>query len=208
VTGANGFFHLRPSDARRQRIPNRFLRTAVRSGRDLTSTAVTHATVKRWLREDDPVLLLHLRKDDSLPKSVENYLSTADGLAARRTYKCRNRDPWYSVPDVTVPSAFLSYMSGDRVALVANRAACVCTNSVHAVRLTGRLSMMEIQRRWGDPFTTLSCELEGHPLGGGVLKLEPREALRVVLADRAPSAANDARIQAGINELRRWRHYD
>jgi hypothetical protein len=28
-------------------------------------------------------------------------------------------------------------------------------------------------------FIKLSCELEGHPLGGGVLKLKPREASRI-----------------------------
>ena len=207
VTGANAFFHLRPSEARRQRIPDRLLYPTVRSGKSLTGTAVTRATVGRWLRQDDPVLLLSLRKDDSLPKSVERYLSTPDGQAAKETYKCRNRSPWYSVPDVTVPSAFLSYMSGNRVALVANRAGCVCTNSVHAVHLTGRLSIAEIQERWSDPLTTLSCELEGHPLGGGMLKLEPGEALRVTLADRQPSLDDDITIQGGIDELKRWRHY-
>lgn len=207
VTGANAFFHLRPSEAKRQRIPDRLLHPAVRSGKSLTGTAVNHATVRRWLRQDDPVLLLCLRRNDSLPKSVERYLSTPDGQAARKTYKCRNRNPWYSVPDVTVPSAFLSYMSGHSVALVANHAGCVCTNSVHAVRLTGRLPMAEIQGRWSDQFTALSCELEGHPLGGGMLKLEPGEALRLTLVAREPSQVDNVTIQAGIDELKRWRHY-
>jgi hypothetical protein len=30
--------------------------------------------------------------------------------------------------------------------------------------------------------TQLSCEIEGHPMGGGLLKLEPSEAARVLVA--------------------------
>jgi hypothetical protein len=35
--------------------------------------------------------------------------------------------------------------------------------------------------RLGSPFVQLSCEIEGHPLGGGMLKLEPREASQIAL---------------------------
>ena len=207
VTGANGFFHLRPSEAKRQRIPSRFLQPTVRSGKSLTNSVVTHATVKRWMRQDDPVLLLRLKKDGVIPAAVQRYLDTPEAAEAQKAYKCRNRDPWYSVPDVTVPDGFLSYMSGNGVSFVANHAGCACTNSVHAVHLTGRLPMGEMKRRWSDPITALSCELEGHPLGGGMLKVEPGEALRLTLVDRQPSDVDNATIRDGIEDLKRWRHY-
>jgi adenine-specific DNA-methyltransferase len=31
--------------------------------------------------------------------------------------------------------------------------------------------------------TALSCEIEGHPLGGGMLKIEPGEAARLLLTE-------------------------
>ena len=76
-------------------------------------------------------------------------------------------------------------MSGITPVLVANHAKCVATNSIHVVRLNGAIALPELQERWRQPITELSCELEGHPLGGGMLKLEPREAGRIVLSRRA-----------------------
>jgi hypothetical protein len=113
--------------------------------------------VKIWLDADEPVLLLDLSKEQRMPEPIRRYLSTGEAATARKTYKCRNRDPWYVVPDVRVPEAFLSYMSGETVSLVANSAGCVCTNSVHAVRLKNGLSIHRIQEAWQHPLTTLSC---------------------------------------------------
>ncbi|NLX96034.1 MAG: SAM-dependent DNA methyltransferase [Rhodopirellula sp.] len=208
VTGANEFFHLRPSDAERLGVPERFLRACVRNGRCLTGRAITQATVDKWRRSDDPMLLLRLTNADPIPKAVRDYLDSAAGQQARETYKCRSRKPWYAVPDVTVPDAFLSYMSGETAALVANRAKCVATNSVHVVRLSGVWNLSELQDAWEQPFTELSCELEGHPLGGGVLKLEPREAGQVLLS-RAKTLRHEmvAEVAEGLETMRRWRHY-
>jgi hypothetical protein len=64
-----------------------------------------------------------------------------------------------------------------------------------------------ILQRWKDPISQLSCEVEGHPLGGGMLKVEPREAGRVLLADRPSSPVDDKAILAGISEMQKWRHY-
>jgi adenine-specific DNA methylase len=208
VTGANDFFHLRPSDAERFGIPKRFLRPAVRNGKSLSGTEVTPDTVQSWLRRDDPVLLLNLNRNDDLPKAVRSYLDTPAGIDARNTYKCRNRSPWYVVPDVSAPDAFLSYMSGLGPSLVANEADCVGTNSVHAVTLTADVDIRELQSMWQNPITHLSCELEGHPLGGGMLKLEPREAGRIILSPVRPKCSSDTElIETGIQTMREWRHY-
>jgi hypothetical protein len=99
-------------------------------------------------------------------------------------------------------------MSGDGVALVANHAKCVCTNSVHGVTLKNGMSVESLQRGWGTPLARLSCELEGHPLGGGLLKLEPREAANLVLPNaRVQMDAESALLNEGIEVMRRWRHY-
>lgn len=99
-------------------------------------------------------------------------------------------------------------MSGTSPALVANRAQCVATNSIRVVRLNGTLSVSEVQHRWRQPITQLSCELEGHPLGGGMLKLEPREAQNVVL-NRCTSwtPERESLIAEGLDVMRSWRHY-
>jgi len=207
VTGDNDFFHLRPSEAERFGIPEDVLHPTVRSARCLQGRAITRARVARWRRGDEPNFLLRLQRGQGVPLGVQEYLESAAGRKARTAYKCRNRRPWYVVPDVIVPQAFLSYMSGAGPALVANPAGCTGTNSVHMVVLTGRVTVGTLREAWNRPFTRLSCEIEGHPLGGGMLKLEPREASRIVLMHEDARSKQERRLIAeGLETMRRWRH--
>ena len=144
--------------------------------------------VEKWVRDDEPVLLLKLPKSSDLPSSVLRYLDSDHGHEAREAYKCRVREPWFSVPDVHVPNFFLSYMSGEQPTLARNDAGCTNTNSVHGVRLRGRKGTTNIAS-WGSDMVQLSAEIEGHPLGGGMLKLEPREAARIVLPRKGYAVA-------------------
>lgn len=208
VSGANDFFHLRPSIARAKDIPDRLLYPTVRNGRALPAKRLTEAIVQSWRNADDPMLLLCLDKTGILPRQVLRYLDTDEGMAARQTYKCRNRDPWYSVPDVQVPDLFLSYMSGRSPNLVRNEALCSCTNSVHVVCIRERSAFPSLIRSWDTPFTKLSCELEGHPLGGGMLKLEPREAAQILFPASAVQRELDSpEVRDAIRTMREWRHY-
>ena len=202
VSGDNDFFHLRPSEAARWEIPDQFLHPTVRNARVLPSQTLSHQTIEEWRQADDPMLLLRLPKSvKELPTSVAAYLSSEKGQRARESYKCRNRHPWYSVPDVRVPSFFLTYMSGKSPSLVKNAAAATCTNALHALHLRNGIDGDRLMHAWNSAFVELSCELEGHALGGGMLKLEPREASRVVI----PSAKGASRSE-GIRLARRRSH--
>jgi hypothetical protein len=209
VSGDNDFFHLRPSDADYWQIPPKFLHPAVRNGRSLPSKEITAGTVKSWKAADQQMLLLRLRRGDEVPTSVQRYLDSAPGRSAREAYKCRNRAPWYSVPDVQIPDFVLTYMSGRVPQLVRNAAGVTCTNTVHSVRINNFELAKDLIPSWQSPFVQLSCELEGHPLGGGMLKLEVREASRILFPGAAMnfSRAEMADIGQGLAEMRRWRHY-
>lgn len=208
VTGANDFFHLRPSQAERWEIPSTLLHATVRNGRELPSGRLTAATVGYWRRADEPMLLLRLPKQGALPVAVTRYLDSDDGHQARQAYKCRKREPWYSVPDVQFPDFFLSYMSGLEPGLVRNEAGATCTNSVHSVRLKGNADAAALVQAWESPFVKLSCELEGHPLGGGMLKLEPREAAQIILPSKVLLPhLNGSVTEGALATMRHWRHY-
>ncbi len=208
VSGANDFFHLRPSEVERWRIPTGFLHPTVRTSRMLPPLRLTEKSIDRWRHHDEPVLLLRIRKDDDLPKSVRRYLDTEAGRAARTAFKCRTRTPWYSIPDVRVPDFFLTYMSGRAPNLVRNSSTASCTNAVHGVHLHDKTRARQLIRSWYTSFVRLSCEIEGHPLGGGMLKLEPREATRVVLPDASLlPVLSGPEIEDALATSRTWRHY-
>jgi len=207
VSGDNDFFHLRPSDAERLGIPLQFLHPSLRNGRAMPKDQITKATVAAWHRRDEQVLLLKLTRGQELPTSIRRYLDSSAGRQARLGYKCRNRTPWYAVPDVQVPDLMLSYMAGRTANMVRNMAGVTCTNSVHSVRIRDRKLAAKLLPNWSTPFVRLSCELEGHALGGGMLKLEPREATRILFPAAKSPARQDEVLEDAITTLQRWRHY-
>lgn len=61
---------------------------------------------------------------------------------------------------------------------------------------------------WESPFIKLSSEIEGHPLGGGMLKLEPREASQIAFPEKTTLEHVDvAIVEEALTTLREWRHY-
>jgi adenine-specific DNA-methyltransferase len=209
VSGANEFFHLRPSEVQRRCIPADCLRVAIRRSRQLPAECVDRQTVNQWILRDEPVMLLDLKNVQEIPTPVVSYLNSEQGREIRTRYKCRKRDPWYVIPDVRVPDAFLSYMSGRKPSFVRNAAGCVCTNSLHAVFKKNGMSLHALQRAWSHPLVDLSCELEGHPLGGGMLKMEPREASNVLIPiDEVRFSPSEIGIlREAVTEMRGWRYY-
>lgn len=209
VSGGNDFFHLRPSKAAELGLPKALLQATVRNSRYLDSGSVSQTLVDRWRQADEPMLLLNIPKNSTaLPTSVQRYLDSSEGDLVRSNYKCRHRKPWYSVPDVRFPDYFMSYLSGRQVNLIRNQARITCTNALHYVHLKDPKWYRYISRVWLSSFTQLSCEVEGHPLGGGVLKLEPREASAIMLCPTERDYLSDQQdVIDGIATLQSWRHY-
>lgn len=98
-------------------------------------------------------------------------------------------------------------MSGDRASLVRNNAACTAPNTLHVLQVKNKRFIRAIREAWNAPLTQLSCEIEGHPLGGGMLKLEVREAEKVLLSRRIFTKSDERLLAEGALDLKGWRHY-
>jgi adenine-specific DNA methylase len=183
VTGANDFFHLSAEEVRRWQIPPNFLKKAVRRGRDLSGLRFTLDDWSKSYGHSQAGYLLHIAPNDAVPESVGRYLRQGQATGVNNGFKCRTRKPWYAVPHVRLPNAFLSYMSGVSPKLVANDAGVYAPNTLHILRLhpDSNLAADALAALWQTSLTQLSAEIEGHALGGGMLKLEPSEAEAVLL---------------------------
>jgi hypothetical protein len=168
---------------RKWQIPERFLRPCVRRGRALSGLQLTRNDWENLLPSAQTGYLLQLPVKGDLPASVQRYLEHGMSEGVHTGFKCRNRTPWYRVPHVYQPDCFLSYMSGGMPRLVANTAGVVAPNTLHILRIHpgSALTGDELAALWQTSLTRLSVEIEGHALGGGMLKLEPTEAGRVML---------------------------
>lgn len=183
VTGANEFFHLGPAAAKEMGMPREFLRACVRRGRALAGLQFTESDWKEGLSRGDAGYLLHLPGAGVLPQAAAQYVEEGVRKGVNRTFKCRTRSPWYRVPHVYMPDAFLTYMSGEFPRIVSNAAGVVAPNTLHILRVHQSAGMTgkALAALWRTSLTRLSAEIEGHALGGGMLKLEPTEAERVLV---------------------------
>ncbi|MBI3979649.1 MAG: N-6 DNA methylase [Chloroflexi bacterium] len=186
VTGDNEFFHVRKGTADLSNLPAEYLRPAVRNGAELSGLRFTPADWTALYDSGHACLLLLLPTDGPLPQSVQQYLRQGVERGVPDRYKCRVRTPWYSVPHVYRADGFLTSMSGSAPKLVANEAGVVAPNTLHILRLyplqeARQLSALSLAALWQTSLTALSGEMEGHSLGGGMLKLEPTEAERVAI---------------------------
>jgi hypothetical protein len=184
VTGANDFFHLHPDEARLWEIPESYLKPAVRRGRSLSGLRFTKEDWYRALETGEASYLLYIEAETNLPAGLRRYLDGGEARGISGAYKCRTRSPWFRVPHVYRPDAFLSYMSGLTPRLVANQAGVVAPNSLHILRLYPKSALTSdaVAALWQTSLTRLSVEIEGHALGGGMLKVEPTEAEQVTVA--------------------------
>ena len=122
------------------------------------------------------------------------YISAGESAEVHTAYKCRMRSPWWKVPRVTTPDAFITYMNHDAPRIVANRARVLFLNSVHGIVFTAgrrKIGMDLLPIAMLNSVTLLGAELVGRAYGGGLLKLEPKEA------DRLPVPSFDANLRCG-----------
>jgi len=210
VTGANSFFHLDRGRIAKWAIPRHYLRAAVFRSRAFSGLRFTRNDWGKALYNGDAGYLLSLESEADLPTSVRNYVNFGEQQGFSRSFKCRSRSPWFRVPHVNKPDAFLTYMSGAMPRLVANDAGAVASNTLHVVRLFADwgLAGPELAALWQTSLTGLSAEIEGHGLGGGMLKLEPREAENVLLpvSDRDPHSLK--RLAVELDSLARLEKND
>jgi len=214
VSGNNDFFHPDELTVRSWQLPARFLRRAVLTGSALNGIEFKESDWRDGLTAGETGQLLFLRsKIEELPETVRSYLKHGQKQEVHLAYKCQARKPWYAVPHVHRADGFLTYMSGAMTRLVVNGADAVAPNTLHVVRLHrgAALNMPELASRWLTSLTQLSVEIEGHSLGGGMLKLEPTEAEQVLVplgAEKMPLTADtktefDVLLRAGETDRAR-----
>lgn len=178
VTGANSFFAISESTRREYRIDERHLRRISPPGtRHLRGISFTRATWEALRDADERVWLLY--PEEEMEAGLRRYLAHGVDLGVPDAYKCRIRERWWRPPAVSVPDLFFTYMSHRYPRLIANTSGASFVNSMHGVRLrreAPRLAKAGLPLLTLNSVTMLGAELYGRSYGGGILKMEPREA--------------------------------
>ncbi len=178
VTGANHFFHI--TEVSRKQLPDEVLTPALFRASGMSGLELTQARYEQAKRKGSGGYLLTVSAGEVV--SVDTYIKQGQAQGLHQRYKCRKRTPWYAFPEVHPPQLICSYMSGSHVKVAANTAKVVVPNTFHGLNLLATTyTPNELALAFYNPLTMLSAEIEGHSLGGGVLKLEPSQLRRVVV---------------------------
>jgi tRNA1(Val) A37 N6-methylase TrmN6 len=178
VTGANHFFTLSESTRRDFGLKEKHLRRISPPGtKHLKGLSFTPGDWES-LREADERVWLLCPEDGKTDAGLRAYLAEGEAAGVPDAYKCQIRQSWFRPPVVSAPDIFFTYMSHRYPRLIANTAGVTFVNSMHGVRLRpswrsvkGALPLLAL-----NSLTMLGAELFGRSYGGGILKMEPREA--------------------------------
>lgn len=198
VSGNNKYFALSPARViELGLLPGDVIRLSPPGSRHLRGLSFTNDSRTALGDQGAATWLFRPAKEPSA--AAGKYIEAGEAASVHLAYKCRVRTPWWRVPYVRPADLFLTYMNADTPRITTNRAGAHHLNSVHGIflrpehRSTGTqlLPLASL-----NSITLLGAETVGRAYGGGMLKLEPREAdvlpvpsVELVLEQRAELSA-------------------
>lgn len=196
VTGNNRYFALSPQRVRELRLAKRDLIPLSPPGsRHLRGLTFSSSAWNELGEAGRATLLFRPAAEPSAAGA--SYIASGEELNVHTAYKCKVRKPWWRVPFVPPADLLLTYMNADTPRLSANRVRAHHLNSVHGVYLRPgmrRVGMDLLPLAALNSMTLLGAETVGRAYGGGMLKLEPKEA------DLLP-VPNKATVEAAAQDL-------
>lgn len=188
VTGNNHYFTMSIESVREWNVSqDELLRIVPPKSRNLAELAFEHRNWQHLSRKSASVYLFRPTKD-KLSEGAKRYIAYGESLGIQNAHKCRVRSPWWFIPSANTPDLFLTYMIHLGPRFINNGAGVNHLNSIHGVTLEDEFKQLGkelLPIATINSLTLLGAELVGRTYGGGVLKLEPGEAVNLPL----PTAA-------------------
>lgn len=180
VTGNNKYFALSPQRVKELGLSRRdLLRLSPPGSGHLRGLALSADALTRLGNQGREIYLF--RPAQPLSAAAAAYIESGHRAGVDRAYKCRVRKVWHQVPIVPPADLLLTCMNADTPRLTTNLAGAHHLNSVHGVYLSEQLRDLGrelLPLASLNSVTLLNAEIVGRAYGGGILKLEPREADR------------------------------
>jgi len=117
-----------------------------------------------------------------LPNKVKEYIAFGEADKLHTRYKCRIRNPWYTVPSVYSTRIGMLKRSHDIPKLILNTIDAYTTDTAYRITVKEEIAADKLVFCFLTALTALSAELEGRHYGGGVLELVPSEIEKLAIA--------------------------
>jgi hypothetical protein len=201
ATGANEFFLLSESDARRWGIEREFLKPAVPSARSLAKLGCLILKPGDWdfLRaKGEKVYLFWCRKRRNELEGTRalEYIEKGEESGYHERYLTRHRSEWWWLEEREPPDAFLIYMFRRGLRAILNEAKVLAPNTLHCVYFRERRYVKAVLAYLN---SSIALEFAQHRVyGGGMRKIEPREAEKIPVPDPRLLSENELETLAAL----------
>ena len=217
VTGANKYFTLAESTRQEYnlQVGKHVVPTVPPGSRHIPGVRFTKGQWEQLKLAGERVWMLSPSSSRPTAEGLLRYIDAGRRLGVHEGYKCSLRgDLWWRAPAQPAPDLLFTYMSHVAPRLVQNLADATLVNSLHGVRLNAQVDKSLVGAALPllalNTVTMLSAELTGRSYGGGILKLEPREAAGLAIPGEDLTARAWENLKADQHKLdeliraRRW----
>lgn len=193
VTGRNSFFCMTESEADERKIADHTIKLLSRSAQ-FTGVGFTTNDIEFQATMGAKTRLLALAPDHDVVQdpALAHYVKLGELDGVHEGYKCRIRSSWWSVPSISQPAGFMLRQVSTYLRLISNDAEATSTDTVHRVFVQPGVDMRRLAVSALNSATIAMSEVTGRSYGGGLLEVEPREALSLPVPD--PRHVDDALV--------------
>lgn len=201
VTGRNSFFCMSEAQARKRGLFDHTMGLLARSA-SLKSVTFTGDDLKVAETKglNSRLLAVDQDYDATQDKALSEYVKLGEGEEVHLGYKCSIRTPWWYVPSTRVPEGFMLRQVSTLLKVSSNHAGATSTDTVHRVFAKPGVNMDKLAVASFNSVTMAFSEILGRSYGGGLLEMEPREAIRLPIPD--PELVSDE-LASDIDSLLR-----
>lgn len=178
VTAANDYFIVKDEVVTKNRLRS-YSKPIVQKGVFVNgSVTFEKEDFNKLVEEEMPAYLLDFNKVNpkKISKSLESYLAIGTDRELELRFKCRQREHWYQIPNISRQSeAFFFKRAHQYPKFLKNNAEVYVTDSAYMVESREGFHIENIIFSFYNSLTLAFAELEGRYYGGGVLELTPNE---------------------------------
>lgn len=176
VTVANKFFILDKETEKRFGLEDYTL-PIIQKGLFVNVSVVFNETdYLEFEKSNLPTRLIQLNDNDEISEGLNEYLTLGVEQEIPDRYKCRQRDNWYVIPNISnSPEAMFFKRSHYYPKLLKNDSNAFVTDSAYKVEMKDKYDLNSFLFSFYNSLMLLFSETDGRYNGGGVLELTPSE---------------------------------
>ena len=176
VTAANSFFIIDKETEAKYSLED-YTKPIIQKGFFVNGSVVFNK--KDFLdleKSNRPTRLLQLNNNDEITESLRQYLEIGQNQDIPERYKCRKRNNWYVIPNIsTKPKGLFFKRSHLYPKILKNTSGAFVTDSAYKIEMKKGYNLDSFIYSFYNSLTLLFSETNGRYYGGGVLELTPSE---------------------------------